>query len=544
MKGNMMEWGLTIPQAISHAEKYNFDGQLISRELDGSIKKSTYGESIQRSKKLANALNKLGITLHDTVATIAWNNSRHFETYFGVSGMGAILHTLNPRYSPAQLVYILNHAEDKVLIIDPTFIPLVEGVQDQLNFVETIIIAAEKSSIPANNLNNACSYDDLLEQESTEYQWPELSEDTSSALCYTSGTTGNPKGVLYSHRSTILHAISIAGTMGFHSSSAVLPVVPMFHVNAWGVPYSALINGFTLVLPGHALDGESLYELVQQESVDCLLGVPTVWLGLLQYLEGKGLKMESVDQVLVGGSAAPYAMIKAFDEQHDAFLTHGWGMTEMSPLGTINTQTKKAMSLPTEERYQLQTKQGYPMFGVEIKTVDDDDKELPRDGEASGALKVKGPWIMHTYFKAEGPAVDDEGWFDTGDVATIHPDGCMQIVDRAKDVIKTGGEWISSIDLENAALTHENILEACVVGVPHPKWDERPLLFLITKDGNEIDKQEINDFLLEKVVKWWLPDDIIFVKELPHGATGKLLKVDLREEYKEHLTGEIICCTL
>ena len=535
MKGNMMEWDLTIPQAISHAEKYNFDGQLISRELDGSIKKTTYGESIQRSKKLANALNKLGITLHDTVATIAWNNSRHFETYFGVSGMGAILHTLNPRYSPAQLVYILNHAEDKVLIIDPTFIPLVEGVQDQLNFLETIIIAAEKSAIPENNLNNACSYDDLLEQESSEYQWPELSEDTSSALCYTSGTTGNPKGVLYSHRSTILHAISIAGTMGFHSSSAVLPVVPMFHVNAWGVPYSALINGFTLVLPGHALDGESLYELVQQESVDCLLGVPTVWLGLLQYLEGKGLKMESVDQVLVGGSAAPYAMIKAFDEQHDAFLTHGWGMTEMSPLGTINTQTKKAMSLPTEERYQLQTKQGYPMFGVEIKTVDDDDKELPRDGEASGALKVKGPWIMHTYYKADGPAVDDEGWFDTGDVATIHPDGCMQIVDRAKDVIKTGGEWISSIDLENAALTHDNILEACVVGVPHPKWDERPLLFLITKDGNEIGKQEINDFLLEKVVKWWLPDDIIFVKELPHGATGKLLKVDLREEYKEHL---------
>ncbi|MDC1164209.1 long-chain fatty acid--CoA ligase [Gammaproteobacteria bacterium] len=535
MKGNMMEWDLTIPQAISHAEKYNFDGQLISRELDGSIKKTTYGESIQRSKQLANALNKLGVTLHDTIATIAWNNSRHFETYFGVSGMGAILHTLNPRYSPAQLVYILNHAEDKVLIIDPTFIPLVEGVQDQLNFLETIIIAAEKSAIPENNLNNACSYDDLLAQESSEYQWPELSEDTSSALCYTSGTTGNPKGVLYSHRSTILHAISIAGTMGFHSSSAVLPVVPMFHVNAWGVPYSALINGFTLVLPGHALDGESLYELVQQESVDCLLGVPTVWLGLLQYLEGKGLKMESVDQVLVGGSAAPYAMIKAFDEQHDAFLTHGWGMTEMSPLGTINTQTKKAMSLPTEERYQLQTKQGYPMFGVEIKTVDDDNKELPRDGEASGALKVKGPWIMHTYFKAEGPAVDDEGWFDTGDVATIHPDGCMQIVDRAKDVIKTGGEWISSIDLENAALTHENILEACVVGVPHPKWDERPLLFLITKDGNKINKQEINDFLLEKVVKWWLPDDIIFVKELPHGATGKLLKVDLREEYKEHL---------
>ena len=535
MNGNMMNWDLNISQAISHAEKYNFDGKLISRELDGSIKSTTYGESIKRSKKLANALSKQGIVPGDRVATIAWNNSRHFEAYFGVSGMGAILHTLNPRYSPAQLVYILNHAEDRILIIDPTFIPLVEGVQDQLNTIECIIIAAAKDAIPENNLNNAFSYEDLIHGESDQYDWPELTEDTAASLCYTSGTTGNPKGVLYSHRSTILHATSIAGALGFDSSSAVLPVVPMFHVNAWGVPYAALINGFTLVLPGHALDGESLYELVQKESVDSLMGVPTVWLGLLQYLETKSLKLDSVHQVLVGGSAAPYAMIKAFDEQHDAFLTHGWGMTEMSPLGTINAPTKKTLSLPNEERYQLQTKQGYPLFGVEIKTVNDDNIELPRDGESSGALKVKGPWIMHTYYKADEPAVDEEGWFDTGDVATIHPDGCMQIVDRAKDVIKTGGEWISSIDLENAVLTHENVLEACVVGVPHPKWDERPLLFLITKDGNEIDKQEINDFLSEKVVKWWLPDDIIFVKELPHGATGKLLKVELREEYKEHL---------
>ena len=535
MNGNMMKWDLTIPQAISHAEKYNVDGKLISRELDGSIKSTTYGETIKRSKKLANALKRLGVNLHDRVATIAWNNSRHFETYFAVSGMGAILHTLNPRYSPAQLIYILNHAEDRVLIVDPTFIPLVEGVQDQLQTIEVIIIASSKDFIPENNLNNSFSYEDLIKDEPDEYDWPTFDEDTAASLCYTSGTTGNPKGVLYSHRSTILHATTISGSLGFDSSSSVLPVVPMFHVNAWGVPYSAMINGFTLVLPGHALDGESLYELVQQESVDSMLGVPTVWLGLLQFLEGKGLKLDSVDQVLVGGSAAPYAMIKAFDEQHDAFLTHGWGMTEMSPLGTINAPTKKTMSLPKEERYQLQTKQGYPLFGVEIKTVNDENEELPRNGEASGALKVKGPWIMHTYYKAEDPAVDEEGWFDTGDVATIHPDGCMQIVDRAKDVIKTGGEWISSIDLENAVLTHENILEACVVGVPHPKWDERPLLFLITKDGNEMDRQEINDFLLEKVVKWWLPDDIIFVKELPHGATGKLLKVELREEYKDHL---------
>lgn len=538
MKGNMMNWNLTIPQAISHAEKYNFDGKLISREVDGSITSTTYGASIQRSKKLANALTKLGVKLHDRVGTIAWNNSRHFETYFAVSGMGAVLHTMNPRYSAEQLIYILNHAEDKVLILDPTFIPLIESIQDQLQYVEVMIIACNQESMPANTLKNTLAFDELIQDESNKFTWPALDENTAASLCYTSGTTGNPKGVLYSHKSTILHAITIAGSLGFDSSSSVLPVVPMFHVNAWGVPYAALINGFSLILPGQALDGESLFELIEQESVDSLLGVPTVWLGLLKYLEEKGKRLDSVNQVLVGGSAAPYAMIKAFDKQHGAFLTHGWGMTEMSPLGTINAPTKKTMSLPTEERYQLQTKQGYPLFGVEIKTVNDQGEELPRDGETSGALKVKGPWIMHTYFKSEESAVDNGGWFDTGDVATIHPDGCMQIVDRAKDVIKTGGEWISSIDLENAILSHENVLEACVVGVPHPKWDERPLLFLITKDGNPIDPQEVNDFLIKKVVKWWLPDDIIFVDELPHGATGKLLKVELREKYKDHLMGK------
>ena len=535
MKGNMMNWDLTIPQAISHAEKDNFDSKLISREVDGSITSTTYGASIDRSKKLANALIKLGVKQHDRVGTIAWNNSRHFETYFAVSGMGAILHTMNPRYSAEQLIYILNHAEDRVLILDPTFIPLIESIQDKLQFVEVMIIACNQESIPVNTLKNTLAFDELIQDEPAFFNWPVLDENTAASLCYTSGTTGNPKGVLYSHKSTILHAITIAGSLGFNSSSSVLPVVPMFHVNAWGVPYAALINGFSLTLPGQALDGESLFELIEQESVDSLLGVPTVWLGLLKYLEDKGKRLDSVDQVLVGGSAAPYAMIKTFDEQHGAFLTHGWGMTEMSPLGTINAPTKKTLSMPTEERYQLQTKQGYPLFGVEIKTVNDQGEELPRDGETSGALKVKGPWIMHTYYKAEESAVDDGGWFDTGDVATIHSDGCMQIVDRAKDVIKTGGEWISSIDLENAILSHDNVLEACVVGVPHPKWDERPLLFLITKDGNPIDPEEVNNFLKEKVVKWWLPDDIIFVDELPHGATGKLLKVELREQYKDHL---------
>ena len=535
MNGNMMNWDLTIPKAILHAEKYNFDGKLVSRELDGSIISTTYGDSIKRSKKLANALAKLGVNLRDRVATIAWNNSRHFETYFAVSGMGAILHTLNPRYSPDQLIYILNHAEDEILIVDPTFIPLVESVQDKLDTVKTIIIASAKDAIPENNLKNALSYDELIQAESDEYDWPELSEDDAVALCYTSGTTGNPKGVLYSHRSTILHAISVSGAMGFDSSSSVLPVVPMFHVNAWGVPYCALIIGITLVLPGHALDGKSLYELVKQESVDSMLGVPTVWLGLLQYLEGEGLKLDTVDQVLVGGSAAPYAMIKAFDEQHDAFLTHGWGMTEMSPLGTATSRTKEMDDIDIEERYDLQQKQGKAFFGVDMTIADDDGNELPNDGVAFGRLLVKGPTIVERYFKAEESAMDDKGWFDTGDVAKIHPEGYMEIVDRSKDVIKSGGEWISSIDLENAAVGHPGVAEACVIGVLHAKWDERPLLLIVKATGQDPTKEDINSFLEDKVVKWWLPDDIVFVEELPHTATGKLLKTGLREDFKNHL---------
>mgnify|MGYP001237328545 CR=1 FL=1 len=387
------------------------------------------------------------------------------------------------------------------------------------------------------DVSNVLCYEKLVEENDDKFHWPELDEDSACALCYTSGTTGNPKGVLYSHRSTVLHTYGalMPDALNISSSDVVLPIVPMFHVNAWGTPYCCPAVGAKMVMPGNKMgDGPTLAALINEEKVTTSAGVPTVWLNLLNHLRTSGETVDSLKRVTVGGSACPLSIMEEFDS-YGVDTRHAWGMTEMSPLGTINAPTKKTMNLPKEERYQLQTKQGYPMFGVEIKTVDDENNVLPRDGEASGALKVKGPWIMHQYYKADGPAVDEDGWFDTGDVATIHPDGCMQIVDRAKDVIKTGGEWISSIDLENAVLTHENVLEACVVGVPHPKWDERPLLFLITKDGEEIDKQEINDFLLEKVVKWWLPDDIIFVKELPHGATGKLLKVDLREEYKEHL---------
>ena len=383
------------------------------------------------------------------------------------------------------------------------------------------------------DIKNLHFYDEMVEQSDPISDWVEVDEGDAAALCYTSGTTGNPKGVLYSHRSTMLHTWASGNALRFDTTSSVLPVVPMFHVNAWGTPYAALMTGCKLILPGQALDGASLFELISAENPNILMGVPTVWLGLLNYLSEQNLTLQGVDSVMVGGSAAPLAMIKEFNEKHNTFLVHGWGMTEMSPLGTMNLQTKKMKELPDEERYELQTKQGYPLFGVEIKIVDDANNELARDGSAQGALLVRGPWIIESYFKSDSPAVDDEGWFDTGDVAKIFPDGCMQIMDRSKDVIKSGGEWISSIDLENAAVGHPDVEEACVVGVPHPKWDERPILLVICK--GDLDKDSINEFLADKVAKWWLPDDIIKVEELPHGATGKLLKVELREQYKEHL---------
>ena len=537
MLGNMQEGQLLISGLIEHAEIYHTDTEIVSRTVEGPIHRYTLKDAANRSRKLANALGKLGLQQGDVVGTLAWNTYRHFELYFGVSGIGCVVNTVNPRLFPEQLIYIINHAANKYLFVDLTFVPLVESISDSLEGIKGIIVLTDKEHMPETELKNVICYEELIADEPTEYDWPVFDENTASSLCYTSGTTGNPKGVLYSHRSTLLHTwIVSSGNVGkVSSSSVILPVVPMFHVNAWGIPYASAMFGAKLVLPGPMMDGASIFELIDQEKPDLLLGVPTVWLGLLQYLNETNQTLDSVTTALVGGSAAPRAMIQEFEEKHNVFLMHGWGMTEMSPLGTATSRTAEMDNMDIESRYDLQEKQGKAFFGVEMTIADDEGNELPKDGVAFGRLLVKGPTIVERYYKTNESSLDENGWFDTGDVAKIHPEGSMEIVDRSKDVIKSGGEWISSIDLENAAVGHPEVAEACVIGVLHKKWDERPLLLIVKVDGKDPSKEEILTFLEDKVAKWWMPDDVIFVSELPHTATGKLLKTDLRDEYKEHL---------
>ncbi len=537
MLGNMQDGQLLISGLIEHAEIYHTDTEIVSRTVEGPIHRYTLKDAANRSRKLANALGKLGLQQGDVVGTLAWNTFRHFELYFGVSGIGCVVNTVNPRLFPEQLIYIINHAENKYLFVDLTFVPLVESISDSLEGIKGIIVLTDKEHMPETELKNVICYEELIADEPTEYDWPVFDENTASSLCYTSGTTGNPKGVLYSHRSTLLHTwIVSSGNVGkVSSSSVILPVVPMFHVNAWGIPYASAMFGAKLVLPGPMMDGASIFELIDQEKPDLLMGVPTVWLGLLQYLNETNQTLDSVTTALVGGSAAPRAMIQEFEEKHNVFLMHGWGMTEMSPLGTATSRTAEMDDMDIESRYDLQEKQGKAFFGVEMTIADDEGNELPKDGVAFGRLLVKGPTIVERYFKTNESSLDENGWFDTGDVAKIHPEGSMEIVDRSKDVIKSGGEWISSIDLENAAVGHPEVAEACVIGVLHKKWDERPLLLIVKVDGKDPSREEILTFLEDKVAKWWMPDDVIFVSELPHTATGKLLKTDLRDEYKEHL---------
>lgn len=533
MHGLMMDTQLSIASILQHAEKVHTHSEIVSRKPEGGVFRYTYGDAGKRARQAANVLTKLGVKQQDRVATLAWNTHRHFELYFAVSGSGAILHTVNPRLFPEQIIYILNHAEDEVLFLDIQFVPIIEAVHDKLPLLKHIVLMVDKDSMPESKLDLLC-YEELMAEQTDQYDWPQLEENSAATLCYTSGTTGNPKGVLFSHRSTVIHALAALtrDALGMCNQTTVLPVVPMFHVNAWGVPYGAAAGGSKLVLPGAGMDGASLYELIDGEEVDLLLGVPTVWLGLLQHCEKENLTLTSVKEVVVGGSAAPLSMIKAFQEKHDAFLIHAWGMTELSPLGTVNNMNRYMQSLSQEERYQLQTKQGRPVYGIELRIVDEDNKELPHDGKVFGRLQVRGPWVASSYYKQDDTSDWCDGWFDTGDVATLDEKGYMNIVDRAKDVIKSGGEWISSIDVENIALGHDGVVECAVVGVPHPKWDERPLLLVVKAEGSDLDKQGMLDYLSDKIVKWWMPDEVLFVEELPHTPTGKLLKRELRDQYQ------------
>ena len=538
MRGLMMDRPLLISSIIDHAALYHGDTEIVSRTIEGPIHRYTYRDAQARSKRVASALATLGVHPGDRVGTVAWNGYRHFELYYGVSGMGAILHTVNPRLFPEQLVYIVNHAEDAYVFVDLTFVPLLEGLADTLETVKGFVIMTDEAHMPDTTLANALCYETLIGAESSDYEWPRFDENTASSLCYTSGTTGNPKGTLYSHRSTVIHALAGCSTdvLGLSCRDTVLSIVPMFHANAWSLPYAVPMCGGTLVFPGARLDGASVYELIDGEGVTFSAGVPTVWLMLLDYLAHSGNTLDGMSRVVCGGSAVPRSMIQAFEEQHGVRMIQAWGMTEMSPLGTVGTFKRGMAELPAQQRYDIQGKAGRCLYGVEMKIVDDAGHEMLRDGVAFGQLMVRGPWVATGYFRGEGGDVlDADGWFPTGDVATLDPEGFMQIVDRTKDVIKSGGEWISSIDLENVAVGHPEVAEACVIGVSHPKWDERPVLFIVRTDGSTLDKDGALAFLEGKIVKWWTPDDVLFVDELPHTATGKLYKSVLREKYKDYV---------
>lgn len=544
MLGLMQDQPLLISSALEHALKAHPNAEITSRTVEGPLHHCTYADIGRRSKQLANALTALGVQPGERIGTLAWNGYRHMEMYFGVSGMGAVLHTINPRLFPEQIEYIVNHAEDQYLFFDLSFAGLVEQLAPQLKTVKAFVALCERSQLPVIEVPDLLCYEDLITGQSGEFLWPQLDERMASSLCYTSGTTGNPKGVLFSHRSSVLHAMSLCTADGFGLSSAdsALVVVPMFHVNSWGMPYGGAICGAKLVLPGPALDGKSIYELMRDEKVTVAMGVPTVWMMLQQYVEAHDLNPASelrLNRVVIGGSAVPRAQAEIFQTRFGANVLQAWGMTEMSPIGTVCNRLPKHRDAGLDELLDLQAKQGRALFGVSMKVVDDNGVELPWDGKSSGHLLVKGPWIISQYYRGEGGSIlDADGWFGTGDIASIDPDGYMQITDRAKDVIKSGGEWISSIDLENAAVGHPAVAEAAVIGIPHAKWQERPLLVVVLKDGRSASREELLGYLESRVAKWWLPDDVAYVDELPHTATGKLQKAKLREQFRDYRLAE------
>ncbi|KAK46566.1 long-chain fatty acid--CoA ligase [Caballeronia jiangsuensis] len=538
MFGSMMDRPLLVSSLLEHAERQFGNSEIVSRETSGALHRYTFADAAKRARQLARALAQFGVKHGSRVASLAWNDHRHLEAYFGVSGSGAVLHTCNPRLHPEQLVYIVNHAEDEVLLFDSAFLPLVEAIAAHCPTIRHYVLLGGPQEMPKDGrFPNLVCYEDLLAACEDDFVWPELDERMASSLCYTSGTTGNPKGVLYSHRSTILHtfAVSLPDTLSLSAHDCLLPVVPMFHVNAWGIPYAAAMNGCKLVLPGPKLDGASLYELIEGEGVTCSAGVPTIWLGLTQHMEQHDLSLSTMKRTVVGGSAMPEALIRTWTQKFGVEVRHAWGMTETSPLGTQGSLLPKHANLTIEQQCAQRAKQGRAVFGVEMRIVDASGNEQARDGKSVGELMVRGPWIAAAYFKGEESVLRD-GWFPTGDIATIDADGYMQITDRVKDVIKSGGEWISSIDLENAAIGHAAVSMAAVIGVKHPKWDERPVMFVVTKPGQTVDKAEILAYLEDKVAKWWLPDEVIFLDALPIGATGKVQKMDLRQQYANVLT--------
>jgi 3-(methylthio)propionyl---CoA ligase len=535
MLGKMMQLPLMISSLIRHADRWHGDTQIVTRLTEGGIHRATYREVHARARRLANALRSLGVGEGERVATLAWNSQRHFEIYYAVSGSKAVCHTLNPRLFPEQLAWIVNDAQDTCVFFDATFLKLVEALAPHCPSVRHWVAMNDRAHMPGSALKLEC-YEELLAAASDRFDWPEFDENTAGSLCYTSGTTGNPKGALFSHRSTLLHAlgVSLPDCFGLSAREVVLPVVPMFHANAWGVAYAAPLMGSKLVMPGPKLDGESLFELFEGEGVTFSAGVPTVWLALLQYLDSKKLKPSTLKRVLIGGAAVPPAMIREFEDRYGIEVLHAWGMTELSPLGVVNQEKAAHAALGKPERDLLAVKQGRPPFGIDLEVMGASGEALPHDGKAFGDLVARGHWVVQRYYRDAGGEVLRDGWFPTGDVATIDADGYVQITDRSKDVIKSGGEWISSIEIENLAMGHPAVAEAAVIGVKHPKWDERPLLVVVRREGQEVTAAAMLDYLRPKIAKWWLPDDVVFVAAIPHTATGKISKLELRKQLADY----------
>ncbi|HEY6258911.1 MAG TPA: long-chain-fatty-acid--CoA ligase [Xanthobacteraceae bacterium] len=537
MLGLMQDWPLLCHRIIDHAALNHSERCVHSRSVEGPLHTTTYAAIRGNALKVAKRLTRDGIRLGDRVATLAWNTSRHLEAWYGILGIGAIYHTVNPRLFPDQIAWIINHAEDRVLLTDLTFVPLLEKLADRLGSIERFVVLTDAAHIPATSLRNAVAYEQWIGEVDDDFAWASFDENTAAGMCYTSGTTGHPKGVVYSHRSNVLQAMAIAWTdvFGIACRDVVMPVVPMFHANGWSIALTAPMVGASLVMPGARLDGPSIFELLTKYRVTCTAAVPTVWLALLQHLEASGGRLDDLRRVVIGGAACPRSIVKTFQEVYGVEVVHAWGMTEMSPLGTVCTIKPEYAALSGEARLDIKAKQGHTPFTIEMKITDDADLPVARDGKSSGRLKVRGPAVAKAYFKGTGDVLDAEGFFDTGDVATIDPAGYMQITDRAKDVIKSGGEWISSIELENLAVGHPKVAEAAVIGVRHPKWDERPLLVVVLKPGQTASKPDILDFMRGKTANWWMPDDVVFVPEIRHTATGKILKTALREQFRDYV---------